>query len=225
MGSSSYSYVDDPTLYELREIQRRNLGFLTVQAGKFGAANLPVHIHNQINDAIAEINAINSELDRRGVKSDDPPPGSSVQTIINHYHNYVDARGSQGFINQSSGPVRQVFDSRNIDTGGGDYAEGDINKQTYAQPPRPGGQVSLQAALTQTQAALGLAQQAGNDDLSEELEVVVKRLTAAHQAQLAGDSATEHAKARSAREKLQSMARQHPELGELANVVGKIELG
>jgi hypothetical protein len=43
----------------------------------------------------------------------------------------IDARGSQGFINKSSGQVTQVFGSqRNVTTGGGDYAEGDIDKRS-----------------------------------------------------------------------------------------------
>jgi hypothetical protein len=42
----------------------------------------------------------------------------------------IDARGSQGFINKNSGPVTQVYGTqRNINTGGGDYAEGNIDKR------------------------------------------------------------------------------------------------
>jgi|GEM_PF-908513 len=42
----------------------------------------------------------------------------------------LDARGSQGLINQSSGSVTQVYgDQHNINTGGGDHAEGAIDKR------------------------------------------------------------------------------------------------
>ena len=41
----------------------------------------------------------------------------------------IDASGSQGFVNRPTGPVHQVFgNERNINTGGGDYAEGGIDK-------------------------------------------------------------------------------------------------
>lgn len=44
----------------------------------------------------------------------------------------IDARGSQGLINRSSGPVEQVFgNQRNIHTGG-EYNEGDIDKRRGA---------------------------------------------------------------------------------------------
>lgn len=45
--------------------------------------------------------------------------------------NVIDARGSQGFLNHPTGPVNQVFGTqRNINTGGGDYAEGNIDKRS-----------------------------------------------------------------------------------------------
>lgn len=39
---------------------------------------------------------------------------------------YPDARHSQGYIENVNGPVHQRYDNRNIDTGGGNYAEGNI---------------------------------------------------------------------------------------------------
>ncbi|MFL5802053.1 MAG: hypothetical protein ACJ8CR_09980, partial [Roseiflexaceae bacterium] len=41
----------------------------------------------------------------------------------------ITALGGKGFVNRPTGPVQQIFgDQRNINTGGGDYAEGNIDK-------------------------------------------------------------------------------------------------
>lgn len=45
----------------------------------------------------------------------------------------IDARNSQGMINQPSGSVNQnVGEQRNVDTGGGDYTEGDVDQRQGA---------------------------------------------------------------------------------------------
>jgi hypothetical protein len=42
----------------------------------------------------------------------------------------IDARGSQGFVNRASGPLRQNFGTQyNVETGGGDFASGNIDKR------------------------------------------------------------------------------------------------
>jgi hypothetical protein len=43
----------------------------------------------------------------------------------------IDARNSQGFINRATGPISQNFGTqRTVNTGGGDYAEGNVDKRS-----------------------------------------------------------------------------------------------
>jgi hypothetical protein len=116
----------------------------------------------------------------------------------------LDISGSQNPIIRPSGPVNQ----RNINTGGGDYAEGDINKSqgvfisggtitgtvvgvnsgtitTHINAPHSGAAQprSLEQLLDQLQRRAALARQLGDADLAEDLEGGVVLLNAALRAQ------------------------------------------
>ncbi len=104
--SDSYAYLEISALQELRAIQRRNLSHLATQAAKFGDLYLPLHIQNQLEEVKAKIDAINAELASRGVASSDPPPHTPLPEVVRYY-----------------------VDARTINTGGGDYAEGSIDKR------------------------------------------------------------------------------------------------
>jgi len=84
-GDARYQHLDVPSLEELRAIQRRNMTHLATQAAKHGDMNLPIPIKNAMDEAMHAINAINAELTRRGVVSDDPSPASPLAHIVNYY--------------------------------------------------------------------------------------------------------------------------------------------
>src|SRR5262249_34534151 len=77
----------------------------------------------------------------------------------------IDDRGAQGFINQPTAPVSQVFGTqRNINTGGGAYAEGSVdNRQgTFVKGDQfnmsgnfQGANVNIKSALTNVAQSIG----------------------------------------------------------------------
>ncbi|WP_124033481.1 hypothetical protein [Herpetosiphon llansteffanensis] len=102
----TYQYLDVGTLENIRAIQRNNLSYLAVQAEKFGDLFLPFYIQNQIEDTKQNIDSINEELARRGIASNDPPPGTMLRDIVKYY-----------------------VDARTINIEGGDYAD-TLNKSS-----------------------------------------------------------------------------------------------
>ena len=196
MGTESYPYLDVQALTGIRTMHRKNLAILTDQASKFGELHVPVHIKNQIASEIAAVDAVNQELGRRGVSSDDPQPGSDLGTIINHYHGttFVGNRGvaiggnadnaqistgdnnrlvrdTQGYI-ENARNVQQDFSKRDVHTDGGDYAERDLSTTTPGAPDHSG-HASLRMLIERVQAAATEAQQSRDEELGDSLQTAV----------------------------------------------------
>jgi hypothetical protein len=131
----------------------------------------------------------------------------------------IDARGSQGFINQPQAPVTQVYGTqRNINTGGGDYAEHDIYKGLVAPPAGVAGHPDLDAVC----ATLGQVRQqiqAQNPDLAHDLGEVLVQLKAAIAAR---DNNVQRyqAKLQLARSTLNGLAADQPTLQAILRTLG-----
>ena len=82
--------------------------------------------------------------------------------------------------------------------------------------------VSLQQALERVQQAITNAQQAGNDNLVEDLTSVGGHIQAAIRAEQAGNSERRRAKLREAQANLRSIAAGEPGLQELMQVVERV---
>lgn len=161
----------------------------------------------------------------------------------------IDARGAQGFVNRPTGPVTQTFGpQRTINTGGGDYAEGNIDKRqgafvsggtvygpvvgsnqgtistSYGGMPAGGGPPpTLQSALAQVQQAAAQAQQRGDGDLAYDLEDVGRDLAAALRAQQEGKTERRATRLRAAQETLRRIVTEHPELNSLTQMLDQVE--
>lgn len=154
----------------------------------------------------------------------------------------ITATGSQGFINRPSGPIAQTFGPQhNVNTGGGDYAEGNIDRRqgafvgggtvygpvvgstsgtittSYGGLPQRAGEASifLQQVLARVQQVMVEARHQGNDDLADDLGGVAGQLEAALKAEQGGKIERRTAKLREGQASLRSIAAGHPDLQEL----------
>ena len=114
--SNTYQYLDPEALQNLRAIQRKNLAHLTNQAEKFGELYVPLHIVNQIDSTLTNIQALNAELAKRGVSGNDPTPGTPVASVINHYHGPVTQHSQT--ISASGGTISDVNQAQKGGAGG-----------------------------------------------------------------------------------------------------------
>lgn len=99
----------------------------------------------------------------------------------------IDARGSQGFLNNPAGPVTQVFGpQRNINTGGGDYAEGNIDKRsgTFVGGDQynmsgnfQGSNLNIKSTLTNLTQSIGAIPH-GSDTEKQQLQQLLAELNA-----------------------------------------------
>ena len=155
--------------------------------------------------------------------------------------------GAQVF-NQPSGPITQHFAPQgNVNTGGGDYAEGNIDKRSGAfvaggtvygpvvgsnsgtmttsygnSPVAAGTTRSLDQALERVQQAITKVQQAGNNNLVEDLTSVGGHIQAAIRAEQAGNSERRLGKLREAKASLQNIATAAPGLQELVQELDRV---
>jgi hypothetical protein len=157
----------------------------------------------------------------------------------------IDLSGSQGAMIRPSGSVNQ----RNINTGGGDYAEGNVDKRTgvfinggtvsgpvvgvnsgtiitNTNIPRSGAAqpVSLEHVFDQVQYHVALARQNGDDDLAEDLDGVVSALRAALRALHDGKAARCRGKVDEARQMLQQVVTNRPALSGLVRLLDQLNL-
>jgi hypothetical protein len=149
---------------ELLGTYRRTLAHLLRQAAQFGGEVFaPPQTANGIAEARAEIRRIKEALRESGVAVEDEPNDNALPQVEQAQvplpsNDQFDARRSQGFINEASGPISQNFgDQTKIDTSGGSYAHTasgdvagrDIDKRQgifiegYTQPPRPSADYKL----------------------------------------------------------------------------------
>jgi hypothetical protein len=159
----------------------------------------------------------------------------------------IDAQGAQSVINQPTGSVTQQFGpQRTIDTGGGDYAERDIDKRqgafvtggtvygavvgtnsgnitgNYGTNPLEGGdttRISMEYGLACIRRAAENARQHGNDDLGDDLQGVVVPLEAALKAEQVGKLERRSAKLAEARQMMTRLATGEPALQGLAQLL------
>jgi tetratricopeptide (TPR) repeat protein len=115
---------------------RRTLAHLLQQAAQYGGEVFaPPQTANGIVDARTEIGRIKEALREGGLAvedelGDDAPPQNEPAQPHQLGDDQFGARHLQGFINEVSGSVSQNFgEQTNVNTGGGDYAEGNIDKR------------------------------------------------------------------------------------------------
>lgn len=178
-----------------------------------------------------------------------PPPPPAPTKPDTGSGDTIDARGSQGFVNRPEGPVTQHFGSqRTINTGGGDYTEGNIDKRQGAfisggtvygpvvgsnqgsitahygsAPPGGSGDSSpLSGAVVAAAQAIATARQQGEADLAYDLEDVQRDLEAALKAEVERKTSRRAARLRAAQKQVDELAAQHPALSELALALRRI---
>jgi hypothetical protein len=162
----------------------------------------------------------------------------------------VSVQGSPGAIVGRTGAVSQNFGSRtNVDTGGGDYAGGNIDKRqgqvfidggaVYGNVTgsQTGGSISstiadllgdlappasLEQVLAQARQAADEARGRSDDDLADDLRGVVLALEAALKAEQTGRTERRTAKLAEARASLERLAPNRPELRDLAMALRQI---
>lgn len=163
----------------------------------------------------------------------------------------IDARGSQGFLDRPSGTVNQNFgDSTKIDTSGGDYAEGSIDKRQGAfvsggtvygpitgtnsgqiktdyrfdgeKPAQAGSSVTLADVRRTVRQASNVAYDRGDSSLANGLDEIEQNLRAAIQAEAAGNNVQRARKLRQVTDDLTDLAGSTPELQELVKLVQQI---
>jgi hypothetical protein len=155
----------------------------------------------------------------------------------------IDASGSQDAIIRPSGSVTQ----RNINTGGGDYTEGHLDKRqgvfisggtisgpvvgvnagtitTNINTPHSGAAhpLSLEQVLDQVQRRAALARQHGDDDLAEDLDGVVSSLRAARRAQDEGKAERRLAKLHEARTTMRQLSGSYSNLQDILRLLEEV---
>jgi Caspase domain len=158
----------------------------------------------------------------------------------------VSVQGSPGAIVGATGAVSQT----NVNTGGGDYAGGNIDKRqggvfidggaVYGPVTgsQAGGNISnlitgllgnqapqpapLETAIAQARQAAEAARSQGDDDLADDLQGVVLALEAALKAEQTGRAERRGAKLAEARAALEQLAPGRPELRDMAAALGRM---
>lgn len=131
----------------------------------------------------------------------------------------IDARESQGFINNPTGPVIQNFGPQhNVSTGGGDYAEGNIDKRsgTFANGDQfnvsgnfEGSNVNIGSTLSNVnQSIQGISH--GLETEKEELAQLMTELNAILQHAPANKQAEAEAVATFAKQVVDNVLQPHP---------------
>jgi hypothetical protein len=131
----------------------------------------------------------------------------------------IDARGSQGFINRATGPISQVFGpQRNISTGGGDYAEGNIDKRsgTFVGGDQynlsgniSGSNVNIGSTLSNVSQSIGAMPHRDQTDM-ERLQQLLQQLNAALQQAPAAQQAEAEAVATFAKQLVDGASQPQP---------------
>ncbi|MGF1524090.1 MAG: caspase domain-containing protein [Leptolyngbyaceae cyanobacterium] len=142
--------------------------------------------------------------------------GGNIQDVqVLERGDYINAEGSQGFINRPSGPVKiQVGNSTEINTGGGDYAGRDVYKTAPISPTEKDF-VSLQSLSKQVIHQIERAEAAGLDDLVDDLQGVDLALKAAIKAEANGKNDRRREKLSTAIQAIDTIATDYPQLTQL----------
>jgi hypothetical protein len=131
----------------------------------------------------------------------------------------IDARGSQGFVNKPSGPVTQNFGGqRHVNTGGGDYAEGGIDKRSGTFVGRDqynmsgnfhNSNINVGSTLTNVTQSIG-AMPHGSPAEKEQLQQLIAELDAVLQRAPAGKQAEAEAVATFAKQYVDGAVQPRP---------------
>lgn len=168
-----------------------------------------------------------------------------------HVGDTIDAQGSQGFVNQPSGPLTQNYGGqRTINTGGGDFAERDIDKRQGAfvsggtvygpvtgtnsgeirTDYRIGGEQSTQQSNSVTlrdlrravRQAIDAASTRGDRNLASDLDDVEQNLSAAIGAESSQDNDQRARKLRQVKSDLTDLVTSKPEVQELVTLAQQV---
>lgn len=211
--TESYPYLDTKALEDIRATQRRTLAFLSGQAASFGALYVPPPLHHQIEQAKAAIDAINRELAARGIQSTDPPPGTPVPAIVQHYHvsgNYIAGNSTtNGTVTISGGTVTGVNQGTVNYQGGDDRSSGDTFNMSG---DLRGTILNIKNTLTNTiQTVNGMTQAAA--DQKQELALLLDQLQATLGAVPADQAEAAETVAETAKDLVEKAAKEKPNKG------------
>ncbi len=222
---------------------------IALHRGKSGVGELGIEDRpTSLSGKVRELDPAESRQMLRQILHGDSnvAAGRDITNSSFHWGDSIDARRSVGFNNRPTGPVNQVFgDKRNINTGGGDYAEGNIDKRkgifggqftgqtvgvsegavTFypSSTTEPRATVSLQEAYQKVQQAVEQARQSDNEELADELQGVELDLKAALRAQNKGDASKRQSKLSQAREDLTTIAEEQPHLQSLVKMLQQVQ--
>ncbi|MFG6100964.1 caspase family protein [Leptothoe sp. EHU-05/26/07-4] len=212
-----YGVVQEPEL----TIQK-GLGVMAValHSGKtpgseLGAGDAP----DALNGAVREVDAAESQRALQQILSGQVnlAAGGDMQDVqVLERGDYINASGSQGFVNRPSGPINQVFgNSTVINTGGGDYAGRDMYKSAPATPANENA-VSLQSICSQVTEQIEQAEIAELEDLADDLRAIELALNAAIKAESAGNTERRDETLERAKQAIGPLSASYPQLGKLA---------
>jgi len=228
---------------------RRTLIHVMEQAAAYGGEVFaPPQTVSGIADARTNISRIKAYLRENGIAVEDelsdvaPPQVEPVQ------RSGGDVVMGDKVGGDKVGGDKVMGDKRTIDTGGGDYAEGTIDKRqgvfveggtiygpvvgtnmgtittSYGHSlTNDTRHVSLDQVLAQVQHAVIRTKQQGDDDLADDLEDVVRALQAARKAQTEGKAERRSTRLREAREALRRIGAGEPSLRNLVQMLDLVK--
>jgi hypothetical protein len=212
--TENYPNLDTKTLEAIRVTHRETLALLSGQAAKFGDLHIPPPLHHQLADTKAAIDMINQELARRGIQSSDPPPGTPVPAVVQHYYvqgNYIAGNSTtNGTVTISGGTVHGPVTGVNQGTvnyqGGNQMSSGD----TFNMSGNFSGAIlNIKNTLTNTiQTVNGMAQAA--PDQKQELAQLLDQLQAALAAVPADQAEAAETVAETAKDLVEKAAKEKP---------------
>ena len=184
--------------------------------GELGAGDYP----DSLNGSVREVDAAESQRALQQILSGrvNLAAGGNIQDVqVLERGDYINASGSQGFVNRPSGPVNQVFgNSTVINTGGGDYAGWDMYISAPATPANEK-TVSLQSICSQVTEQIERAEIADLEDLADDLRAIELALNAAIKAESAGNTERRGEKLERAKQAMEPLSASYPQLGKLAS--------
>ena len=190
--------------------------------GALGASDYPA----SLNGAVREVDAAKSQRALQQILSGkvNLAAGGDMQDVqVLERGDYINASGSQGFVNRPSGPVNQVFgNSTVINTGGGAYAGRDMYKSVPTAPAAEN-TVSLQSICSQVTEQIEQAEIADLEDLADDLRAVELALNAAIKAESAGNTERRGEKLERAKQAIELLSASYPQLGKLASLLQQVD--
>lgn len=218
-------YAQEPEL----TIQK-GVGVLAVALHRWQAAGEDLDERDrptELGGAVREVEAAESQQALQQILSGKVnfAAGGNIQDVqVLEQGDYINAAGSQGFVNRPSGPVKIQFgNSTVIDTGGGDYAGRDMYK-TADSNLIDKDTVSLQSLCQEIARQIEQAEDAELDDLADDLRGVELNLQAALKAEKKSKGDRRGQKVNSAVQTLFVLKQNYPQLGKFASQLQSIDV-